>query len=296
MLRLTWALIFLLAPALIVSAQIAPENFVGVWLLDEGGGDLAEDATGNGNDGVITGAEWIDGKFGEALHFEAGVWLLDEGAGEVVGDSTGNGNDGVIEVATWTNGRFGNALSFEGDASVTIESTDRLNNGGQYTLMAYFNSNVLNDWHQVIAKDGQYLLRIGPPSEGGNMSSFVMLDGGWEPRASAFVPEVNTWYHYAATYDSGTGKLTVFADGANAGESDRVGNAVANDNPVTFGHWGGGSRFRGLIYEVAIFDVALSEADIKSIADNGLVAALGLGGPTSVKPSDKVTTTWGDLK
>jgi len=224
-----------------------------------------------------------------------GVWLFDEGAGDMAGDSTGNGNDGVIEVATWANGMFGKALSFEGDAGVAVDSTDRLNNGGQYTLMAYFYASALNDYHLLIAKDGQYLMRIDSPAEGGKMSPFVNLDGGWEPRASAIVPEVNTWYHYAVTYNSGTGKLTVFVDGVASGESDRVGNPTANDNEVTFGHWGGGSRFRGLIDEVAIFDAALSEADIKSIADNGLANVLGLG-TSSVELAGKITTTWGDLK
>ncbi|MDQ1327688.1 MAG: LamG protein [Candidatus Poribacteria bacterium] len=234
--------------------------------------------------------------YGVSSKDAVGVWLLDEGTGAVAKDSSGNGNDGTVEIATWANGKFGKALSFEGEASVAVPSTAKLNNGGQYTLMAYFNANVLNDWHQVIAKDNQYLLRIDPPSEGGKLSSFVNLAGGWEPRASAIVPEVNKWYHYTATYDSSTKKLTVFVDGVKAGESDREGEPTANDNPVTFGHWGGGSRFRGLLDEIAIFSVALSEADIKTIADNGLSSALALGGTSSVTPASKLATTWGDVK
>jgi len=226
----------------------------------------------------------------------AGVWLLDEGTGDVAKDSSGNGNDGKIEVATWADGKFGKALLFAGKAGVTVQSTAKLNNGGQYTLMAYFSADTLNDWHQIIAKDNQYLLRIDPPSEGGKLSSFVNLGGAWEPRASAIVPELNKWYHYAATYDSGTKKLTVFVDGVKAGESDRDGNPTANDSPVTFGNWGGASLFRGLIDDVAIFDVALAEVDIKTIADQGLKTILGLGGTTSVKPSDKLAATWGSLK
>ncbi|HGJ66509.1 TPA: LamG domain-containing protein [bacterium] len=225
-----------------------------------------------------------------------GVWLFDEGVGAVAGDSSGNGHDGKIAVATWANGKFGKALLFAGDASVEVASTAKLNNGGQYTLMAYFNANTLNDWHQIIAKNNQYLLRIDPPGEGGKLSSFVNLNGGWEPRASAIVPDKDKWYHFAATYSSATKKLTVFVDGAKAGESDREGNPTANNDPVTFGHWGGGSRFRGLIDEVAIFNVALSEADIKTIATNGLANALGLAGPSSVRSSEKIATTWGNLK
>jgi len=51
-----------------------------------------------------------------------------------------------------------------------------------------------------------------------------------------------------------------------------------------------------LIDDVAIFNVALSEADIKSVADQGLKAVLGLGGTTSVGFSGKLATTWGSMK
>lgn len=226
-----------------------------------------------------------------------GVWLFDEGSGTVAKDSSANGNNGTIAVATWADGKFGKALLFAGDAGVEVASTDKLNNGGQYTLMAYFNANALNDWHQLIAKDGQYLLRIDPPGEGGKLSSFVNLAGGWEPRASsADAPVVNKWYHFAVTYSSTTKKLIVYVNGVKSGESDRTGAATANTNPVTFGHWGGGSRFRGLIDDVAIFNVALSEADIKSIADQGLKTVLGLGITSSVQPESKLAVTWGSMK
>ena len=226
----------------------------------------------------------------------AGTWLFDEGSGDVAADSSGNGNDGVVDGATWTNGKFGGGLLFEDAGGVAIESAGMLQVGDQLTIMAYFSAQVLDDWHQLIAKDGEYLLRIDPPSEGGNMSSFFNLDGGWEPRSSAGVPGVDTWTHFAAAYSSADGKLRTFVNGVLITETERVGAPNPGDAPVTIGHWNDGNNFVGVIDEVAIFDVALSEADIKSIVDNGLVAALGLDGPASVKPSDKVTTTWGDLK
>ena len=32
-------------------SKIDPQTIVGLWLLDEGGGELAKDASGNGHDG-----------------------------------------------------------------------------------------------------------------------------------------------------------------------------------------------------------------------------------------------------
>ncbi len=52
-----------------LSAELL-DDAVGIWLFDEGKGGVAEDTSGNGNDGVITGAKWVEGKFGGALEFE----------------------------------------------------------------------------------------------------------------------------------------------------------------------------------------------------------------------------------
>ena len=224
----------------------------------------------------------------------AGVWLLDGSSDSVAEDSSGNGNDGDIQIATRTDGRFGGGLLFEGDGEVSIPSSKMLQLGDQLTIMAYFNAQALNDWHQLIAKDGEYLLRIDPPGEGGNMSSFMNLGGGWEPRSSAGVPEMNTWTHFAATYSSTDGKLRTYVNGELIGESDRSGDPNPTDNPVTFGHWGGGSRFIGVLDELAIFTAALEASDILDIATNGLQAALG--GTSSAEPAGKLASAWGSLK
>lgn len=251
MFRVIFSFLFIVLMASNAHSAIRPENIVGVWLLDEGRGDIAADISENNHEGKVMGAKWVDGKFGKALLFE--------GAGEV-----------------------------------KIQSTEKLNLGEQLTMMAYFNASALVDWHQIIAKNNEYLLRIDPPGEGTRMSAFVNLNGGWEPRASAFVPEKDRWYHFAATYNSKTKQLIVFVDGVQAGLSNRDGKPTPNNEPVTFGHWGGGSRFRGIIDDVAIFNVALDEKDIAEIAANGLKATVSAG--KSVKPAGKLVFTWGNIK
>lgn len=51
-------------------AKVDPGSIVGVWLLDEGRGDVVKDLSENKNDGKIVGAKWVDGKFGTALEFD----------------------------------------------------------------------------------------------------------------------------------------------------------------------------------------------------------------------------------
>jgi hypothetical protein len=44
-------------------------DLVGLWLFDEGNGDVAEDSSGNGNNGKINFAKYVNGKYGKALDF-----------------------------------------------------------------------------------------------------------------------------------------------------------------------------------------------------------------------------------
>jgi hypothetical protein len=248
---LTWLTILFLISAAGANAAIDPESVAGAWLFEEGRGDEAEDASGNGNIGQIMGAKYVDGRFGTGLLFEK--------AGEV-----------------------------------KIDSNEKFQLGEELTMMAYFNAQNFTDWHQLIAKNNEYLLRIDTPAEGTKMSAFVNLNGGWEPRASAFVPKADTWYHFAAVYDGDANQLSVYVDGVLSGQSGRDGKPTPTDNPVTIGHWNGGSRFDGVIDEVAIFNTALDEADIKEIAADGLKTALGAS--LSVKPVGKLATSWGDIR
>jgi hypothetical protein len=50
-------------------AKIDPATCVGLWLFDEGKGDVAKDDSGKGNDGTLKNAEWVKGKFDNALEF-----------------------------------------------------------------------------------------------------------------------------------------------------------------------------------------------------------------------------------
>jgi hypothetical protein len=46
------------------------KGLVGCWLMNEGGGNLVNDLSGNGNRGTITNALWAPGKFGSCLSFD----------------------------------------------------------------------------------------------------------------------------------------------------------------------------------------------------------------------------------
>ncbi len=224
-----------------------------------------------------------------------GVWLLDEGTGKTTKDSSGLGHEGTINGAKWKDGKIGKALEFDGAQWVSIESTPQLQLGEELTMLAWFYATDISTWRQIIAKSDEYLLRIDPPQEGNKMSAFVKPGGSWEPRASANVPDEDTWTHFAATYNANekNEQLTVYVNGEKAGTSTRPGKTAATLNPVEIGRWGDGSYFVGIIDEAAIFNTVLTEDDIMTIIEHGLADALG---GLNVEPTGKLAVTWADLK
>ncbi len=53
-------------------SEIDSDKIVGIWLLDEGKGDVAEDASENRYEGTITQGVWAKGKFGGAAEIKKG--------------------------------------------------------------------------------------------------------------------------------------------------------------------------------------------------------------------------------
>lgn len=55
--------------AAVITPPSPPSGLVGWWKLDEGIGSIANDSSGNGNNGTVYSAAWTQGKFGSALSF-----------------------------------------------------------------------------------------------------------------------------------------------------------------------------------------------------------------------------------
>lgn len=62
---------FIALAFLTIVSQDACAKQIGIWLFDEGSGEIVKDSSGNGLDGQIVGApQWVDGRFGSALQFD----------------------------------------------------------------------------------------------------------------------------------------------------------------------------------------------------------------------------------
>jgi hypothetical protein len=64
-------------------AKIDPKTVIGIWLFDDGAGNVAEDSSGNGNDGTLNGPTWTSGgKFDGALEFDGAGSYIEFATGE----------------------------------------------------------------------------------------------------------------------------------------------------------------------------------------------------------------------
>jgi len=135
-------------------AKIDLKTCVGVWMLDEGKGDIATDSSGNKNDGTLkNGPKWVDGKFGKALEFDGGNYVeipasksfsYDNGYSFALWFKANNVNTQQGPIGQNANGQYinfwmnSNQLRWETDAgqnffsSVTIEAKQWYHAVGTY--------------------------------------------------------------------------------------------------------------------------------------------------------------------
>ena len=201
------------------------------------------------------------------------AYSFNEGSGTTVNDSTGNGNTGTLVNATWsTAGKYGNALSFNGsNARVTINDSTSLHLTTGVTLEAWVNpGSAPTGWRDVIYKpNDNYFLEAG--SSNGNVpGSGVSLTNGSEPLAYGGAQlTTNTWTHLAMSYDGTT--LKIYVNGALVNSTVQSGTIVTSTNSLQIGGDNlYGQYFTGLIDEVRIYNIALTQAQIQSDMNTAL--------------------------
>jgi len=263
-------LLFIIAISLIIAssafAKIDPKTMVGLWLFDEGKGDTAKDSSGNGNDGVLKGnVKWVTGKFGSAVEFSGVEW-------------------------------------------VEVPDSDTLDMNKQITVMFWVRTNkVMKDmWADRQAVVGKHYLEyeVGIYMQG-QIHTYTKnpagapdaYDEGIMVSMAGKLPtkeadwELNKWYHIAWTLDKQ--KEVAYVNGIRLGEHTKANEGTKPGlHTLDIGRrQGGGIPLSGAVDEVAIFNVALGEDDIKLAAEKSLKS-----GGLAVSPLRKLTTTWANIK
>jgi hypothetical protein len=208
------------------------------WPFEEGEGDKAADASGNGHHGVLHGAKWIKGIRGKALWFDEQNVYFDYGSGP--------------------------AFNFAANAPFTITGWIQTK-AAVGTIVSQRNS-----------KDGGPDIEIS--LNNGKLAALVREDGGefGQPGvlAGAAVHD-GIWLHFALTRRPG-GIIELFIDGKSQGKTSSPQSAgpittnlrsVASERYwLTVRPGAGWAHWNGCMDEFAIFNRALADAEIQRLA------------------------------
>ena len=227
-----------------------------------------------------------------------GIWLLDEGEGTTITDMSGNENHGELQGGEWVDGPDGPALSLNGqDDRVIIADSDSLYLEKAWTITAWvFVNNTENGFGHILGKRpasgtvANYAFRT---SGNGTGWEAYYSRGGWKGAWNQGTVKKDEWLYMTATYD-GEDTIKIYENGAEIGSvGGHGGPAPRNDTDVNIGGWTDNTSetLDGMLYDVALFDVVLSEADINGLMNDGLPSLV-----TPVEPSGKLATTWADIK
>lgn len=230
-------------------------------------------------------------------------WPLDADTidGKKVDDVIGD-NDGVIVGGpSEVQGKVGEALTFNGLDSVDIEGTDSLNFNGkdEMSVMAWVNAGDDKDPVQgVVANPGGccgtiiaqrdangWALRYDGRNPGAEMEFIVCP--GWQGDGGFGAPKFKKgeWHHLVGVVAQTN--MYIYLDGEEVMKAAFAGpmNPVSSETEICHASDGG---FVGIIDEVAIYDRALSEEEVKQNYQSKFGLAVGFNG--------KLAICWGKLK
>ncbi len=238
-----------------------------------------------------------------------GVWLFDEvNNKDISPDSTENGNDAELlkDAELVDDGKFDKALSLSGDKEFQIamvEASKSLDSCAEtYTTTTWVKlkkkekvvlGGCCNDDHAIINFKYTCLLNIFGPGRGGGHGKVEIGSGQLAPAWVAGPTLVNDdkWHHIAFTYDGK--KMIAYVDGKVDAQANTGGVFGLTGQSLQIGGMADQRPAWGLMDDVAVFNTALSEADVNDIMNEGLGKLFGF---TPVSPEGRLTTVWARVK
>ena len=225
---------------------------------------------------------------------------FDSVKGEKVEDLSGKGNHGkIVGKPKIVDGKFGKAIELTGgDDRVEVPHSDSLVFEKGITFVTWSKIEKWNgDGDQWIDKGAHAAKGTGCGMMVYKVNSFYFMLGDGAARndltfgAGDKVPVGNAWHHIAGTYNGK--EMIAYGDGKPFGEK-KAGFKLQCTAEVPLVVGGGVQRpkyvFEGALDEVAVFNRALSQAEVKEVME-GISQILAVE-----KTEDKLSITWGKIK
>ena len=219
--------------------------------------------------------------FGESTAVDSENLVLylpfDEGIGTTAADLSAHQNHGTLYKASWTRGKYGSSIELSGEPGGWVEVPDApsLDITDEITLMAWvcptqFTSESLRMVVKTWIRDTTPWMAYGLYHEAntnGRPRFSISVNGQERATLAEHAPQLplDEWTHLAATYD-GT-QMKLYYNGELEAEMAATGKIDTNDVPLSIGRNSEGDKehYIGLIDEVAIWNVALDESEIRQV-------------------------------
>ena len=182
-------------------------------------------------------------------------------------DAGSSGLDGIVSGATWTTDRYdtpGQALRFDGNDFVRVTDHPRLRLDQALTITAWIKESTRRRYAKILSRRaGSYFYFLGvddgnPYGGIGDGTNFTVT------RKSIDMP-LDRWHFLALVYDSQTNRMHIYYDGILDQTTVTTSLPPMTGVDLTIGadSEGSGNYFEGLIDEVALYDEALTDDEIR---------------------------------
>ncbi len=236
-------------------AEIDPGTLVGAWLMEETDDNFIPDISGNEHTGELTGdVDWEKGQFGQATSFPGGGSALIIPEFGMVAPQT------EVTITVWTR--------VQDTVNCDIFSFDPLVGNNRITVHFPWDNSVI--WQHGT---DQHWCAAGLPEEAFDNWEFWAFIGSTKGNYLRILRDMEP---FALREDEPTAKPAFTASAQNWHIGGRI-----------------GSSYTGVIDDVGVFNVALSDDDIEVIKDFGIENAV-LG--KSVDPAGKLAVAWASVK
>jgi len=213
-------------------AKIDPATCDGMWLFDDGGGAVAMDSSGKGNDGTIKNApKWVDGKLGKALEFD------------------GSKQQSVTTLPSTMMDPYPYTFA----AWIKLSEYNPDGNTGAVVMGNYSGDSKGSIFY--VSSTGMLSIRPHP---------------GTDLKGKTVIP-IGEWTHVATTLEGSNLKVYVNGEEDGSGASAGYAGGLSKTFTIAKASWYDGSFFSGIIDEAGLFNKALTKNEIKSIMNAGLL-------------------------
>jgi hypothetical protein len=197
-------------------------------------------------------------------------WDFNEGVGTTAGDGAGANNGTLVGDTAWstdTPDGSGSSLVFDGGGDyVRVNDHSSLHLTGELTLMAWVKETAVGQYAKVVSRrTGYHFYFLGV--DNGHPYGGIGDDASYTVTGKSLLMSLDRWNHLALAYDDAIDRMFLHFDGTERMTPVTQSLPAAAGVDLSIGADSQGTQhfFNGAVDDVAVYDRALTDAEIRSL-------------------------------